>query len=120
MGGPRGVRRIRRAPQAGFFQTRGVAPASRRRKQLRSAGRANMTSGTWHKTACYLCYVSFGIEGLVNDGHIEKVRGAWASRQSKEELCNMASRFPFYAHHKDRVTPPLRRRADGGFDAISG
>jgi len=78
-----------------------------------------MTSGTWHKTACNLCYVNCGIEVLVNEGHIEKVRGDRSSPKSQGYLCNKAARIPFYAHHKDRLTTPLRRRADGGFDAIS-
>lgn len=78
-----------------------------------------MATGTWHKTACNLCYVNCGIEVLVNDGHIEKVRGDRSSPKSQGYLCNKAARIPFYAHHKDRLTTPLRRRADGGFDAIS-
>jgi anaerobic selenocysteine-containing dehydrogenase len=28
-------------------------------------------TGTWHKTACNLCYVNCGIEVLVNDGRVE-------------------------------------------------
>src|SRR5437016_13182501 len=60
-----------------------------------------MTAGKWLKTACNLCYINCGIEVLVNDGRLEKVRGV-----------------PYYAHHRDRLTTPLRRRADGGFDEI--
>ena len=75
-------------------------------------------TGTWHKTACNLCYVNCGIEVLVNDGHVEKVRGDRSSPKSQGYLCNKAARIPYYAHHKDRLTTPLRRRADGGFDAI--
>jgi len=78
-----------------------------------------MASGTWHKTACNLCYVNCGIEVLVDDGHIEKVRGDRSSPKSQGYLCNKAARIPYYAHHKDRLTTPLRRRADGGFDAIT-
>jgi anaerobic selenocysteine-containing dehydrogenase len=78
-----------------------------------------MASGTWHKTACNLCYVNCGIEVLVNDGHIEKVRGDRSSPKSQGYLCNKAARIPYYAHHKDRLTTPLRRRPDGGFDAIT-
>jgi len=74
-----------------------------------------MTSGTWHKTACNLCYVNCGIEVLVDDGHIEKVRGDRSSPKSQGYLCNKAARIPYYALHKDRLTTPLRRRADGGF-----
>jgi anaerobic selenocysteine-containing dehydrogenase len=75
-------------------------------------------TGTWHKTACNLCYVNCGIEVLINDGHIEKVRGDRSSPKSQGYLCNKAARIPYYEHHKDRLTTPLRRRADGGFDAI--
>ena len=75
-------------------------------------------TGTWHKTACNLCYVNCGIEVLVNEGHVEKVRGDRSSPKSQGYLCNKAARIPYYAHHKDRLTMPLRRRADGGFDAI--
>jgi anaerobic selenocysteine-containing dehydrogenase len=77
-----------------------------------------MKAGTWHKTACNLCYVNCGIEVLVDEGHIEKVRGDRSSPKSQGYLCNKAARIPYYAHHRDRLTTPLRRRADGGFDAI--
>jgi anaerobic selenocysteine-containing dehydrogenase len=77
-----------------------------------------MTAGKWHKTACNLCYVNCGIEVMVNDGRIEKVRGDRSSPKSQGYLCNKAARIPYYAHHGDRLTTPLRRRADGGFDQI--
>jgi anaerobic selenocysteine-containing dehydrogenase len=77
-----------------------------------------MTTGKWHKTACNLCYVNCGIEVMVNDGRIEKVRGDRSSPKSQGYLCNKAARIPYYAHHSDRLTKPLRRRADGGFDEI--
>src|SRR3981081_772053 len=77
-----------------------------------------MTTGKWHKTACNLCYVKLGIEVMVNDGRIEKVRGDRSSPKSQGYLCNKAARIPYYAHHSDRLTKPLRRRADGGFDEI--
>src|SRR5260221_1120517 len=60
-----------------------------------------------------------GIEVLVHEGHIEKVRGDRSSPKSQGYLCNKAARIPYYAQHKDRLTTPLRRRADGGFDAIN-
>jgi anaerobic selenocysteine-containing dehydrogenase len=77
-----------------------------------------MATGIWHKTACNLCYVNCGIEVLVNEGRVEKVKGDRSSPKSQGYLCNKAARIPYYAHHKDRLTTPLRRRADGGFDAI--
>ncbi|HEX2886641.1 molybdopterin-dependent oxidoreductase [Vineibacter terrae] len=78
-----------------------------------------MSNATWHKTVCNLCYVNCAIEVAVEDGRLTKVRGDKSSPKSQGYLCNKAARIPYYAHHKDRLTSPLRRRADGGFDAIS-
>ena len=75
-----------------------------------------MTAGKWLKTACNLCYINCGIEVLVNDERLEKVRGDRSSPKSQGYLCNKATRIPYYAHHRDRLTTPLRRRAAGGFD----
>src|SRR5260221_8563605 len=44
-----------------------------------------------------------GIEVLVHEGHIEKVRGDRSSPKSQGYLCNKAARIPYYAHHKDRL-----------------
>jgi anaerobic selenocysteine-containing dehydrogenase len=77
-----------------------------------------MPSSDWRKTACNLCYVNCGLEVLVENDRIAKVRGDRDNPKSKGYLCNKAARIPFYAHHRDRLTTPLRRRADGGFDAI--
>ena len=77
-----------------------------------------MPSPDWRKTACNLCYVNCGLEVLVENDRISKVRGDRDNPKSKGYLCNKAARIPFYAHHRDRLTTPLRRRADGGFDAI--
>lgn len=77
-----------------------------------------MSTATWRQTACNLCYVNCGIEVLVEEGRIEKVRGDRTSPKSQGYLCNKAARIPYYAHHKDRLTTPLRRRDDGSFEAI--
>ena len=77
-----------------------------------------MPVAEWRKTACNLCYVNCGLEVLVDQGKIAKVRGDRENPKSQGYLCNKAARIPFYAHHKDRLTTPLRRRADGGFDEI--
>ncbi len=73
----------------------------------------------WHKTACNLCYMNCGLEVAVEENRIVKVRGDKSNPKSGGYLCNKASRIPYYAHHKDRLTSPLRRRADGGFDPIT-
>ena len=77
-----------------------------------------MTTTDWLKTACNLCYVNCGIEVLVEDGRIAKVRGDRANPKSQGYLCNKAARIPFYVHHRDRLTSPLRRRGDGSYEAI--
>src|SRR6202012_5250901 len=77
-----------------------------------------MPGPEWKKTACNICYVNCGVEVLVEDGRITKVRGDRDNPKSQGYLCNKAARIPFYAHHRDRLTSPLRRRADGSFEAI--
>ncbi|MGV7214177.1 molybdopterin-dependent oxidoreductase [Bradyrhizobium sp. UFLA05-112] len=77
-----------------------------------------MPGTEWRKTACNLCYVNCGLEVRVDNDRITKVRGDREHPKSQGYLCNKAARIPFYAHHRDRLTTPLRRRADGGFDAI--
>ncbi len=77
-----------------------------------------MPSPEWRKTACNICYVNCGVEVMVDQGRITKVRGDRENPKSQGYLCNKAARIPYYAHHRDRLTSPLRRRADGGFDAI--
>jgi anaerobic selenocysteine-containing dehydrogenase len=78
-----------------------------------------LSTAQWHKTACNLCYVNCGLEVLVEDGRLTKLRGDKTSPKSQGYLCNKAARIPFYAHHRDRLTSPLRRRADGDFETIS-
>ena len=78
-----------------------------------------MPSPEWRKTVCNLCYVNCGIEVTIKNGRMVKVRGDKRIPSRKGYLCNKAARIPYYAHHKDRLTSPLRRRTDGSFDAIS-
>ncbi len=77
-----------------------------------------MPSPDWRKTACNLCYVNCGLEVMVENDRITKVRGDRDNPKSQGYLCNKAARIPFYAHHRDRLTTPLRRRPDGSFEAI--
>ena len=77
-----------------------------------------MSTAEWRKTACNLCYVNCGIEVLIDQGKIAKVRGDRDNPKSQGYLCNKAARIPYYAHHRDRLTSPLRQRADGSFEEI--
>ena len=52
------------------------------------------------------------------DARIVKVRGDRDNPRSQGYLCNKAQAIPSYVHHRDRLTSPLRRRADGSYEAI--
>ena len=77
---------------------------------------------TWHKSACNLCYINCGVElavaGLGADARVVKVRGDRDNPRSQGYLCNKAQAIPSYVHHRDRLTAPLRRRADGSYEVI--
>jgi anaerobic selenocysteine-containing dehydrogenase len=72
----------------------------------------------WLKTACILCSVNCGIEVKVEDRHITRARGDRASAASHGYACEKAQRLDFYQNGRDRLTAPLRRRADGSFEEI--
>ena len=81
-----------------------------------------MTDRVWHKTACNLCYVNCGIDVAVDGAgaaaRITKIRGDADNPKSAGYLCNKAQGIVSYVHHRDRLTTPLKRRADGSFEAI--
>ena len=72
----------------------------------------------WRPSACNLCYINCGIEvGVDCSGPTErivKIRGDKAHPRSQGYLCNKAQAIASYVHHRDRLTSPLRRRADVG------
>jgi anaerobic selenocysteine-containing dehydrogenase len=81
-----------------------------------SGGRAE-----WQKTACILCSLNCGLEvqtGGPGGRHITKVKGDQDHPVSQGYLCEKAQRLDFYQSAGDRLHAPLRRRADGSFEAI--
>jgi anaerobic selenocysteine-containing dehydrogenase len=76
------------------------------------------TADIRHSTACILCYVNCGIEVMTDGRSIVRVRGDKAHPSTQGYLCQKAQRLNFYQNHADRLTTPLRRRADGSFAAI--
>ena len=71
------------------------------------------------KSACILCYVNCGIEVEIEDGRMVRVRGDKDNPKSLGYICQKAGRLPFYANDRAlRLTKPLRRNAQGGFDEI--
>jgi formate dehydrogenase len=79
---------------------------------------ATIMSDAWQQTACILCSVNCGIEVKTADGHITKVRGDRAHPGSRGYACEKAQRLDHYQNGRHRLATPLRRRADGGFEAI--
>jgi anaerobic selenocysteine-containing dehydrogenase len=80
------------------------------------------TEANWHKTACILCSLNCGLEVQTSttDGRrILKVRGDRAHPVSAGYLCEKPQRLDYYQNGADRLTSPMRRRADGTYEAIS-
>jgi formate dehydrogenase len=79
-------------------------------------------TGEWHPTACILCECNCGIEiQLGEDGRtFSKIRGDKQHPASQGYTCNKALQLDAYQNGRsDRITVPLRRRADGTFEEIS-
>ena len=75
----------------------------------------------WKPTACILCECNCGLEvqlGGEDGRHLVKLRGDKRHPSSQGYACEKPHRLDHYQHGRDRMTSPLRRRADGTFEAI--
>ncbi len=72
----------------------------------------------WRSTACILCAVNCGIEVRVEGRELAKIRGDRKHPGSLGYTCEKAFRLDHYQSGPHRLTTPLRRRADGTFEAI--
>src|SRR5688572_23177985 len=75
----------------------------------------------WKRTACILCECNCGLEVELggDDGrHLVKLRGDKRHPSSQGYACEKPHRLDHYQHGRDRLTSPLRRRADGTFEEI--
>lgn len=78
-----------------------------------------MTAAVIKKSACILCYVNCGIDVEIEDGRMKRVTGDKDNPKSLGYICHKAGRLPYYANDRAlRLTRPLRRNANGGFDEI--
>ena len=75
-------------------------------------------NGQWHATACILCECNCGIVVQTDGRKIAKIRGDKAHPASAGYTCNKALRLDHYQSNPNRLTSPLRRRPDGGYDEI--
>ncbi len=78
-----------------------------------------MPDQPWKSTACILCYVNCGLEVQTEGRAITRVRGDRGNARSQGYLCQKAQRLSWYGDHADRLTTPLRRRADGTHEPIA-
>lgn len=76
----------------------------------------------WKPSACILCECNCGIEVLVEPDtrRFVKIRGDKSHPSSEGYTCNKALRLDAYQNGRnERLTMPLRRRADGTFEEVA-
>jgi anaerobic selenocysteine-containing dehydrogenase len=81
--------------------------------------RAAETADPWLPTACILCSRNCGLEVQLDGPRLARIRGDHEHPLSQGYLCQKAARLDHYQNHRDRLSSPLRRRADGGFEEVS-
>ncbi|MGO8969799.1 MAG: molybdopterin-dependent oxidoreductase [Myxococcaceae bacterium] len=80
-----------------------------------------MAGTDWKPTACILCECNCGLEvelGGTDGRHFVRLRGDKRHPSSQGYACEKPHRLDHYQNGRDRLTTPLRRRADGTFEAI--
>jgi anaerobic selenocysteine-containing dehydrogenase len=73
--------------------------------------------GDWRPTACVLCACNCGVEILVADGLIARVKGDRAHPASKGYACEKAQRLAYYQGNP-RILWPLRRTSAGEYEQV--
>ena len=74
--------------------------------------------GQWKKTSCVLCANCCGLEVIVENNRIVKVRGDKDNPISEGYVCRKGMNVAYHQHNKDRVLFPLKKVGDG-FERIS-
>ena len=69
-------------------------------------------------TVCVLCSHNCGVRVDVAGGRIIAVRADESNPITSGYICNKGFSIPNYVSHPERLTHPLRRTADGGFEVI--
>lgn len=74
--------------------------------------------GQWLKTGCVLCAQNCGLEVLVEEDRMVKVRPDKANPRSRGYACRKGLNILYHQYPADRITRPLKRVGDG-FEPIS-
>ena len=77
-----------------------------------------MATDEWKPTACILCECNCGIEVQLDGRTLSRIRGDRTHPGSRGYTCNKAMRLDLYQNGPHRITSPLRRTADGGYEEI--
>jgi anaerobic selenocysteine-containing dehydrogenase len=72
----------------------------------------------WQKTSCVLCAQNCGLEALIEENRIVKVRPDKSNPRSEGYVCRKGLNVISHQHHTERLTHPLKR-TDKGFEEIS-
>ncbi|MDE0884928.1 MAG: molybdopterin-dependent oxidoreductase [Myxococcota bacterium] len=72
----------------------------------------------WHSTACILCGTNCGLQVRLAGGNFSKIKGDKKNLRSRGYTCEKPAALGRYQANRERLTSPLRRRPDGGFDEI--
>ncbi len=78
-------------------------------------------SNAVQSTACNLCFVNCGIDielGGDDGRQFVKIRGDQNHPTSKGYICNKAARLNYYQNNAARLSSPMRRCADGSYEAV--
>ncbi len=67
---------------------------------------------SWHKTGCVLCAQNCGLEILVEDGRMTKVKPDKDNPRSKGYACRKGLNVIYHQYPADRLTQPLKRVGD--------
>ena len=74
--------------------------------------------GVWKKTNCVLCVNNCGLEVMVENNRMVKVRGDKAHLRSEGYVCRKGLNIIHHHHHADRLMHPLKK-VGGVFEKIS-
>jgi anaerobic selenocysteine-containing dehydrogenase len=79
---------------------------------------SNADSVKWKKTACIICALNCGLEVQTEGRRIIRIKADKDHPVSQGYLCEKAQRMDNYQNGADRLSSPMRRRADGTYEAI--